>query len=274
MGILQSVVTQQIRKYRSIMKTFVVLLGLLGCIAVSQAIFGTIATVSYNNGLFLPLLSATGGASIAPLLAVLGAIKVLAVASLLASQIKGGAQPQSGYGAPEPSYGAPAPSYGAPEPSYGAPAPSYDAPAPSYDAPAEPAPSYDAPAPSYDAPAPSYGYRHRNKRGAALAGDLGTDTNALFQLVHSMDVLDCAKKLVCELEAKNQNQRTAEENMMMTFYGEGKSPSARASWAKAEYDRAAELGLLSKSKWHCRRKYQRCPYSSEMMMKALATTNL
>jgi hypothetical protein len=44
--------------------------------------------------------------------------------------------------------------------------------------------------------------------------------------------------------------------------------------AKAEYDLAAELGLVSRSQVVCRQRYSTCPFTSDEMMKALRTANL
>lgn len=47
-----------------------------------------------------------------------------------------------------------------------------------------------------------------------------------------------------------------------------------AGSAKAEYDLAAELGLVSRSQVVCRQRYSTCPFTSDEMMKALRTANL
>lgn len=44
--------------------------------------------------------------------------------------------------------------------------------------------------------------------------------------------------------------------------------------AKAEYDLAAELGMVSRSQVVCRQRYSTCPYTAEEMMKALRLSNI
>jgi len=175
---------------------------------------GSLAAITYNSALYLPLISAgTGG--LGTVLAALGALKLGAVALLLASNFKGEEEvvEETGY---------------------------------------------------------ETGYRTRHKRAASAA--LGPDTDSLFQLVSSMDLYSCGKQLVCELEAKPDAERNAEEMLMISLFGKGKSVNPAS--AKAEYDLAAELGMASKSQIVCRKRYSTCPYTAEEMMEALASSRL
>ena len=65
-------------------------------------------------------------------------------------------------------------------------------------------------------------------------------------------------------------------NNIKLFYFSDRSQLKKvdASSAKAEYDLAAELGLVSKSQVVCRRRYSTCPFTADEMMKALRTANL
>merc|ERR1712128_17865 len=175
---------------------------------------GSLAAITYNSALYLPLISA-GSGGLGTVLAALGALKLGAVALLLASNFKGEEEAEeTGY---------------------------------------------------------ETGYRTRHRRAASAA--LGPDPDSLFQLVNSMDLYSCGKQLVCELEAKPDSERTAEEMLMISLFGKGKKTVNPAS-AKAEYDLAAELGMVSKSQVVCRKRYSTCPYTSEEMMEALASSRL
>merc|ERR1711892_578281 len=172
---------------------------------------GSLAAITYNSALYLPLISA-GSGGLGTVLAALGALKLGAVALLLASNFKGEAE-ETGY---------------------------------------------------------ETGYRTRHRRAASAA--LGPDPDSLFQLVNSMDLYSCGKQLVCELEAKPDSERTAEEMLMISLFGKGKSVNPAS--AKAEYDLAAELGMASKSQIVCRKRYSTCPYTAEEMMEALSSSRL
>jgi len=174
---------------------------------------GSLAAITYNSALYLPLISA-GSGGLGTVLAALGALKLGAVALLLASNFKGEEEAEeTGY---------------------------------------------------------ETGYRTRHRRAASAA--LGPDPDSLFQLVNSMDLYSCGKQLVCELEAKPDSERTAEEMLMISLFGKGKSVNPAS--AKAEYDLAAELGMASKSQIVCRKRYSTCPYTAEEMMEALSSSRL
>merc|ERR1711892_1518531 len=174
---------------------------------------GSLAAITYNSALYLPLIGGASG-GLGTILAALGALKLGAVALLLASNFQGEEEVAEETG---------------------------------------------------------YGSGYRQKRAASAA--LGPDPDSLFQLVSSMDLYSCGKRLVCELEAKPMSERTSEEMLMISLFGKGKKTVNPAS-AKAEYDLAAELGMASKSQVVCRKRYSPCPYTSEEMMEALSSSRL
>jgi hypothetical protein len=206
--------------------------------------------------LTLPLVAATSG-TFGTVIAVIGAIKLGAAAILLKLAVARGYQNSAlDSGAPAASYGAPAASYGAPAAEYGAPAP-----------------SYGAPTPSYGAPAPAYGAPKRHRRDVAYGSD--TSPEGLFTLVGSLDMYSCGKSLICELEAKNPELLDEDERLIMTLFSDRKyKKNVDPASPKAEYDLAAELGMVSRSQVVCRQRYSTCPYTADEMMKALRTANI
>ncbi len=83
-----------------------------------------------------------------------------------------------------------------------------------------------------------------------------------------MDVDDCGKLLVCTLETVPTEERTPEENMIATLFGE--SATIDPASAKAEYDLAAYLGQATGSKIACARRYHKCPIDRQTISQALA----
>jgi hypothetical protein len=115
-------------------------------------------------------------------------------------------------------------------------------------------------------------YRRRHTREAE---GLSTSPDALFALVRSMDMYECGKSLVCELEAKEEGELLEDELLMLTLFSDRKAKKAvNPGSAKAEYDLAAELGLATKDQVICRQRYASCPYTAEEMMSALRQSHL
>jgi len=191
--------------------------------------------------LTLPLVAATSG-TFGTVIAVIGAIKLGAAAILLKLAVARGYQNSAldaggSYAAPEASYGAPASGYGAPASGYGAPK------------------------------------LKRGKRDVAYGVD-STTVDGLFSLVSSMDMQQCGKALICELEAKNKDGLLEDEKLILSLFGQSDIKSVNPGSAKAEYDLAAELGMVSRSQVVCRQRYSTCPYTADEMMKALRLSNL
>jgi len=106
----------------------------------------------------------------------------------------------------------------------------------------------------------------RSKRSAPVEELEAIDN--YFATISAMDVDDCGKLLVCELETIPTEERTPEENMIATLFGE--SSTIDPASAKAEYDLAAYLGQATGSKVACARRYSQCPLDRKTISQALA----
>jgi len=89
-----------------------------------------------------------------------------------------------------------------------------------------------------------------------------------FEQISDMDVEDCGKLLVCQLETVAAEERTLEENIIATLFGE--SSTIDPASPKAEFDLAAYLGQATQSKVACARRYSRCPLDRKTISQALA----
>lgn len=106
----------------------------------------------------------------------------------------------------------------------------------------------------------------RNKRSAPVEQLAAIDN--YFATIADMDVDDCGKLLVCQLESIPREERTPEEGIIAGLFGE--SSTIDPASAKAEYDLAAYLGQATKSKVACARRYSRCPLDRKTISQALA----
>lgn len=114
-------------------------------------------------------------------------------------------------------------------------------------------------------PAAEEGYG-RSKRSAPVEQLAAIDN--YFATIADMDVDDCGKLLVCQLESIPREERTPEEGIIAGLFGE--SSTIDPASAKAEYDLAAYLGQATKSKVACARRYSRCPLDRKTISQALA----
>lgn len=106
----------------------------------------------------------------------------------------------------------------------------------------------------------------RSKRSAPVEQLAAIDE--YFATIADMDVDDCGKLLVCQLESIPREERTPEEGIIAGLFGE--SSTIDPASAKAEYDLAAYLGQATKSKVACARRYSRCPLDRKTISQALA----
>ena len=106
----------------------------------------------------------------------------------------------------------------------------------------------------------------RRKRSAA-------DTLALiddyFMIIAKMDVDDCGKRLVCEIETVDPTLRSSEESIIANLFGEDDAAVVDPTSPKAEFDLAAYLGQASRSKFACARRYNKCPINRTTLIQAL-----
>ena len=61
-------------------------------------------------------------------------------------------------------------------------------------------------------------YDTSRRRHTREAEGLSTSPDALFALVRSMDMYECGKSLVCELEAKEEGELLEDELLMLTLF--------------------------------------------------------
>lgn len=80
------------------------------------------------------------------------------------------------------------------------------------------------------------------------------------------DAEDCAKKLICSLNAKEVSTLASDESAIAELFG--KSGSIDVSAATAEFDLAALMGRQA-GKAQCDTIYARCPYESKDLMKIM-----
>jgi len=108
--------------------------------------------------------------------------------------------------------------------------------------------------------------RKRTTRSAPQ--DMLAEIDNYFQQVSAMDVDDCGKLLVCTLETVSAEERTPEEQLISTLFGENATIDPASP--KAEYDLAAYLGQATGSKTACARRYAQCPMDRKTISQALA----
>jgi len=80
------------------------------------------------------------------------------------------------------------------------------------------------------------------------------------------DAEDCAKKLICSLNAKEVSTLASDESAIAELFG--KSGSIDVSAATAEFDLAALMGRQA-GKAQCETIYARCPYESKELMEIM-----
>merc|ERR1711936_605841 len=66
--------------------------------------------------------------------------------------------------------------------------------------------------------AEGYGYKRRHQRSATMA----SSPDGLFALIRSMDMYECGKSLVCELEAKKEGELLEDETLIMSLFSDRK----------------------------------------------------
>jgi len=205
---------------------------------------GLITPIVSGINIYLPLIGAASTAGLGTILAAIGALKLGAAAVFLASQsnVVEDEAVAGGYGAPDlTGYEAPVEqvdTYGAPlaeaVDTYGAPA-------------AETVDTYGAPS------------LIRKRRTASQ-----TEADSMLGLVESLDQSNCAKQLVCQINAKNVEERTPEESVIIAMFGKQYGGASKLSMAEFEF--AAKIGATSGSELVCQDVYSSCPYSAKQIL--------
>ena len=121
------------------------------------------------------------------------------------------------------------------------------------------------------------GFRRRGRRSSGEGDELeilDTETLAALQLVDSyfmtildVDVDDCGKKLVCEIQTVPAANRTAEETLIANLFDD--STTIDPLSAKAEYDLASFIGA-NYDKVVCARRYHRCELNRKTIVQGLS----
>jgi len=111
--------------------------------------------------------------------------------------------------------------------------------------------------------------KHRQARSAQVSS--GGDQEALFQLVNSLDLYSCVKRLICELKAMPEDQLTADERVFLSPFQ--RSERSLPGSAKAEYDLAVSVGSHG-SVLACKQSFSSCPFPGSVLMAAMAQNGL
>merc|ERR1712106_716932 len=119
-----------------------------------------------------------------------------------------------------------------------------------------------------------YNFRRRKTRYQRSTPEaVELDSDALFQLVSSLDRNSCAKQLVCELGARQESSglvSQVEAGIMALFSADSSWENSAVSSARAQYEMAVSLGRKARSVLVCRNRYAECPFTANKMMEAVS----
>merc|ERR1711937_951049 len=107
--------------------------------------------------------------------------------------------------------------------------------------------------------------RSYRRHGRSVEDEIDENTNAILD-VSLNDEDDCAKKLVCSLNAQDIRTLETDEVVMGTLFG--KSAGIDLSAATVEFDLAALMGRQT-GKAQCDTIYARCPYQTKDLMEVM-----
>merc|ERR1712210_211255 len=108
--------------------------------------------------------------------------------------------------------------------------------------------------------------KSRQPRSAQSSTMAVADQEALFQLVNSLDLYSCVKRLICELKAKPEDQLTEDESIFLSPFQ--MSEKSLPGSAKAEYDLAASVGRHG-SAAACKESSCPFPFPGSVLMAAM-----
>ena len=101
---------------------------------------------------------------------------------------------------------------------------------------------------------------YRQRRSTQLA-----EADNILSLVETLDSSHCAKQLVCQIHAKQEEARTQEELMIVGMFS--KVPGVAASkLPMVEFETAAKIGATTRSGDVCQEAYSSCPYSATQIL--------
>jgi len=103
------------------------------------------------------------------------------------------------------------------------------------------------------------------RHGRSVEDEIDENANAILDASLN-DEDDCAKKLVCSLNAQDIRSLQADEVVIATLFG--KSAGIDLSAATVEFDLAALMGRQT-GKAQCDTIYARCPYQTKDLMEVM-----
>jgi len=103
------------------------------------------------------------------------------------------------------------------------------------------------------------------RHGRSVEDEIDENSNAILDASLN-DQDDCAKKLVCSLNAQDIRTLQADEVVIATLFG--KSAGIDLSAATVEFDLAALMGRQT-GKAQCDTIYARCPYQTKDLMEVM-----
>ena len=121
---------------------------------------------------------------------------------------------------------------------------------------------------------PSYrrSYRKSYRRyGRSVEDESEDDDRTELLLTASLnDAEDCAKKLVCTLNAQDLNTLDTEERAIAILFGQAENIDVTA--VTVEFDLAAHMGRKA-GEGQCQMIYSRCPYQTKDLMEVIRQPN-
>ena len=119
---------------------------------------------------------------------------------------------------------------------------------------------------------PSYrkSYRKSYRRYGRSVEEDEDDRTELLLTASLNDAEDCAKKLVCTLNAQDFNTLDTEERAIAILFGQAENIDVTA--VTVEFDLAAHMGRKA-GESQCQMIYSRCPYQTKDLMEVIRQPN-
>merc|ERR1712038_300338 len=111
-------------------------------------------------------------------------------------------------------------------------------------------------------------YRGRRDVGDQLDHQILMRIDEYFSTILEKDLDDCGKKFICDIKTRSVQELTDKEKVVSALF----DPSEEfidPNSPKAEFDLAAYMGLVSKSKSVCTQRYSKCPVEAKTIANAL-----
>merc|ERR1712087_215009 len=111
-------------------------------------------------------------------------------------------------------------------------------------------------------------YRGRRDVDDQLDHQILMRIDEYFSTIRDKDLDDCGKKFICDIKTRSVQELTDKEKVVSALF----DPSEEfidPNSPKAEFDLAAYMGLVSKSKSVCTQRYSKCPVEAKLLANAL-----